>query len=111
MAAEIRAECPTHGTLFLRPADISVTVYNRPELSFLTFPCHDCGDIRVQQVTPAVIAKLERISGVRIERIEVAPPTDHPVFDYDDLLAWHEELNRWPTAAATTTPTTAKDQP
>lgn len=102
----IRATCPACGEVDLRPDDIELTVVRSTagevgDGSRYTFACPDCTD-QVEKPADERIARLLATGGVPVTVDQVGRPAaahpegvvDGPPLGLDDVLAFHELLER-----------------
>ena len=101
--ATIRASCPDCGDVELTTVDISVRVCATDDRGSYVFRCPGCR-MAVTKAAEARIVDLLVSSGVRVDVWHLPAELDEvrtgPLFDHDDLLAFHELLggDAWFTA-------------
>lgn len=102
----IRATCPVCGEVDLRPHDIELEIVREPmadvgQGSCYRFSCPTCTDV-VTKPADERIAKLLTTGGVPVIEAEDLPdlpphpelPNDGPRFTTDDLIDFHQLLER-----------------
>ncbi len=85
----IKASCPTCGEVELTPADVSLMVCNRAELSYYAFMCTTC-NVEVRKPADDHVISLLVSGGVPAQvwelPAEVLEDKSGPALTYDDLL-------------------------
>jgi hypothetical protein len=95
--ATIRASCPTCGDVELTSADVTALVCSTTNEGSYAFRCPTC-EIVVTKPAEAKVVDLLVSTGVRLSvwqlPAELSEPKSGPPISYDDLLEFHEELQR-----------------
>lgn len=93
----IKATCPVCGEVSLTPDDLELWVFpDGSEEDFYAFECPGCDD-RVEKPADARIVRLLRTGGVEPREPDAhpeMPPTGLPPITRDELLDFHELLQR-----------------
>jgi len=103
-SATVRASCPTCGEVEVAGAGFTLLCCIETMQSMYRFRCPVCATWTVKDAGPGVISLLLR-GGARVVRwqqpLEMAERPDRsvPAFTDDDLIAFHQALERLPTAA------------
>lgn len=101
----VRASCPECGDVELTTADMRVVVCSTTSQGSYTFQCPSCG-VAVSKDAEARVIDVLVASGVRVHVWRMPAELDEvhtgPPISYDDLLAFHFELQdeRWPERLA-----------
>ena len=95
--ATIRASCPTCGDVELTSADVTALVCSTTNEGSYAFRCPTCEIVVTKPAEPKVVDLLVS-TGVRLSvwqlPAELSEPKSGPPISYDDLLAFHFELQR-----------------
>jgi hypothetical protein len=99
----VRASCPTCREVEVNGQDFTIRCCIEDMRSMYRFRCPRCDSWTVKDANPGVITLLLR-AGARVERwrrpLEIDERPDRSVapLNEDDLIDFHEELQRLPTA-------------
>jgi predicted RNA-binding Zn-ribbon protein involved in translation (DUF1610 family) len=95
--ATVRASCPTCGDVELTTREVQVQVCTATDEGTYSFLCPTCRLI-VNKPAEQRVVELLASAGVRVVNwdlpAELAEPKSGPPISYDDLLAFHFELDR-----------------
>lgn len=95
--ATIKATCPACGEVSLTPDDLELWIFpDEADADFYAFDCPDC-EQRVEKPADARIVGLLRTGGVEPRQAAAhpeAPPDGLPPITHDELLDFHQLLQR-----------------